>query len=234
MAVNVLVEAARGLGMPQGMSVTAATRGRTWFRVYLADDGFAIPNPGFGDTRFAPFDDASGNRVEAMYVAEQLEGALLETVLRNVGVATPRMITETDLLGRLQVAMIAPRDLLLADLRDAALSNLGVDRGALATSSAEHYPCTRAVAKAVHACKTPDGSPIDGIVWHSRQAELSGRPPQEVAVLFGPNAPMGRASWEIARARGSSGALIEGAGRDEFDRLANQLGVTVMRDLPGA
>lgn len=75
---------------------------RMWFRVYDAQDGHSQPNPGFGDTRFAPFDaETSGHRVPTMYLAESMIGALLETSLHDVHAKTPRIVRERDLFGKL-------------------------------------------------------------------------------------------------------------------------------------
>lgn len=205
---------------------------RHWYRLYDARDGNSQPNPGHGDTRFAPFDArATGRRVPTLYIAESLAGALLETSLHDVHVRSPRVVAEVSLLGKLHAQVVPPRDLELADLRDPRLAALGLTRDHVASSSAEHYPCTRRAARAIHG--GPPGSPgsgPDGIVWHSRQAELTGRPPEEVAVIFADRVPCARDSWQLAPQRRASGSLLEGAGRLLLDDLAEELDVTISLD----
>ena len=46
-----------------------------WARCYDSTWGYDEPNPGFGDTRFAPFRDAAGTFVPTMYLAENAAGA---------------------------------------------------------------------------------------------------------------------------------------------------------------
>lgn len=46
---------------------TEVAPGSRWYRVYDGRFGYDAFNPGFGDTRFAPFDSAgSGDRVPTM------------------------------------------------------------------------------------------------------------------------------------------------------------------------
>lgn len=205
---------------------------RHWFRVYDARDGHSQPNTGHGDTRFAPFDELStGLRVPTLYIAESLAGALLETSLHDVHVRTPRVVAERSLLGKLHAQVVPPRGLELADLRDPRLSALGLTRENVASSSAEHYPCTRRVARAIYAGPSgAAGSGPDGIIWHSRQAELTGRPPEEVAVVFTDRVPSGRDAWQLAPQRQASGSLLEGVGRLLLDELADELDVTISVD----
>lgn len=195
-----------------------------WYRVYDARDGYASPNPGFGDTRFAPFDDAEGVRVPTLYVADSLAAALLESSLHDVAVQTPRLVAETALLGKHHARLVQPSSLRLADMRDPALKSLGIPRDAISSSSEEHYPCTRRIALAVHS----GPQQVRGILWHSRQAELNGQSAAEIAVLFGDRIPTHRGAWTLAHQPQASGALLEGHGRLLLDRLAVELGVTIL------
>ena len=205
--------------------LTSFASGRPWHRVYDARDGFGSANPGYGDSRFAPFDASDGSgRVPTLYIAETLEAALLETSLHTVGVVQPREVAESSLLGAFHAEVLPPTTLTLADLRDAQLSALAIPRGGVSSSSAEHYPCTRRVARALHA------SPAEpaGIVWHSRQAELNGQPAAEVAVVFIDRTPQGRGAWRLSPSRHAAGALLEGHGRLRLDELAESLDITVV------
>lgn len=217
-AIAELVGLAAGGRLPQAI-VPASSH---WFRVYDARDGYAQPNPGFGDTRFAPFDaQDTGARVPTMYLAESLEAALLETSLHNV-YEDSRLVSEQELLGKSHARVVPPQDLTFVDLRDTPLAALGLARQNVSNSSPEHYPCTRRVARAIHAVPL-----ADGIIWHSRQAELTGRSPAEVVVVFADRVPHTRNAWNLVPSRSSNGPLLEGTGRIFLDELAEALEVTI-------
>lgn len=197
---------------------------RHWFRVYAADDGFGVPNPGRGDTRFAPFDALNdGHRVPTMYLAATLEAALLETSLHDVHETRPRIVSEALLHGKLHAQVVPPYALMMVDLRDPQLEKLDLTRKSIASSSSEHYPCSRRVARAIHGSTT---SPM-GIVWHSRQAELNEVEQTEVAVVFADRVAHDRGAWTLSPHRTASGALLDGAGRARLDELAEALDVTI-------
>lgn len=196
-----------------------------WFRVYHAADGYHQPNSGFGDTRFAPFDaTGSGQRVPTLYLAESLAAALLETAFHDVAAQQPRVVAESSLRGKLHAALHSPTALELVDLRDDALHNVDLPRTAVSSSPPEHYPCTRRVAQAIHAM----ASAPQGILWHSRQAELNDAPPAQVAVVFADRLPRERGSWQLAAHLHASGSLVDGFGRQLLDELAEELGITVL------
>ena len=197
---------------------------RHWFRVYDARDDYSDPNPGFGDTRFAPFDAvATGARVPTLYLAETLVAALLESSLHDAHEQEPRVVSEMSLLGKLHARVIPPSALRLTDLRDPQLDALGLARENLASSPSEHYPCTRRVARAIHASPPAPA----GIIWHSRQAELNASGAQEVAVVFADRVSRARGAWRLGPCRDASGSLLEGAGRLLLDELAESLNVTI-------
>lgn len=207
--------------------------GYHWVRVYSADDSFNTPNPGYGDTRFAPFNAlGSARRVPTLYLAESLEAALLETVFHYIHEQDDRVVSEMQLHGRFHAHVMSPVDLHLVDLRDEQLEGLGLIRANLASSYPEHYPCTRRVAQAIHAMQSGDGHPPVGIVWHSRQAELAGRNGVNSVVLFADRVPHDRGSWKLLKHQYASGALLEGAARLTLDTLAESLGVTFIHPLP--
>lgn len=199
---------------------------RVWVRVYDGNDGFNTPNPGHGNTRFAPFDDASsGARVPTMHLAETLTAALLETAFHDVHLQQPRVVSEMSFRSKLYAQLAAPRELFLADLRDDSLSALVLTREHLSNTPAEHYPCTRSIAQAVHASRQA----FDGIIWHSRQAELSGKGSHEVAIVFADRVPHSRGAWTLPGYGSPLGSLIHGPGRLELDSIAESLDVTVVQ-----
>lgn len=221
---TVAVTELEGLARQGLLSLVTFPQDRQWFRVYDSRDGHGQPNPGYGDTRFAPFDAVgTGKRVPTLYLAESLTAALLETSFHNVYEQKPRVVSEISLLGKLHASINPPTDLQLIDLRDSPLTQMGLDRTSISSSSAEHYPCTRKVARAIHASFARTA----GIIWHSRQAELNATQDLEVAVVFADRIPQGRRAWNLAPHRNASGALLEGAGRILLDELAESLDVTI-------
>ena len=205
------------------VDVVPLRAGAALYRVYDGARGYDEHNPGYGDTRFAPFDAlVTGARVPTMYLAATEVAAMLETVFHDVHHTAGRAIYERDLLGTLLSRDEMPTDAAVADLRDPELARLGIDRDRLIATPAEHYPCTRRVAADLHAHLTPR---IDGIVWDSRQAELTGVGPVEVLILFGDRYPSGRGSWQL-RPPGLS-ALHEGPGRLKLDEIAETLNATI-------
>lgn len=198
---------------------------RSWHRVYSARDTFESPNPGIGSTRFAPFPNlVTDTQVPTLYLAESLDAALLETVFHNVDASSnSTVISRRDLHGHLHAEVLPPRELTLIDLRDPELKRLQIERGQLVTSPAEHYPCTRRVAQILHGL----GTSVDGLLWHSRQAEQHGLPKVEVAVVFCDRVPSTRGSWQLHDTTTALGALNEGAGLDNVNQIVVRLGLTL-------
>lgn len=213
-----------GLAEAGDLPIATIPKTRHWYRVYDTQDGCSHPNPGFGDTRFAPFDALdTQERVPTLYLAESLSAALLETSFHDVHTQTPRVVSELSLHGKLHARLIPPCDMELIDLRDPQLNRLGLTRPQLASSSPEHYPCTRRVARAVHAGPQHPA----GIIWHSRQAELSNAGPAEVAVVFADRVSHARGAWKLGPYRDACGSLLEGTGRLILDDVAESLNITV-------
>jgi len=192
------------------------------YRVYDGTWGYDEHNPGYGDARFSPIDDPlHGRRLPSMYLAATPTAALLETVFHDVHHDSARIVYERDLLGKLLARVEVPAIGALGDLRDPELKRLGLDRGEVVASPAEHYPCTRRLAAASLAQTFAQGV-LQGFIWHSRQAELAGEGPTEVIVLFGdPRYPSGRGTWPLTPP--GLTALYEGPGRLLVDQIAEQL-----------
>ena len=198
--------------------------GSTWYRVYDATWGYDEHNPGYGDARFSPIDDPlSGSRLPSMYLAATPEAALLETVFHDVHQNAERLIYERDLRGMLLAHVRVPAPAVLADLRNQELGRLSIGRPQIVTSVEEHYPCTRSAAVAV----LQQSREIQGLIWHSRQAELAGHPPQEVIALFGvPRYSTVRGSWVLFGPGASS--LYDGPGRLLAEEIAEALDATIV------
>lgn len=112
----------------------------------------------------------------------------------------------------------------LGDLRDPELPKHRLSRSQVASSPAEHYPCTRRPAIAARV-QSRSGRTLQGLIWHSRQAELGGHPPTEVMVLFGDLFPSGRGTWPLTGPGIRN--LYEGAGRLLIDQIAEDLDALV-------
>jgi hypothetical protein len=198
--------------------------GRTLYRVYDGKYGYDQHNPGFGDTRFAPIDDpTTGKRLPNMYLGETPTTVLLESIFHDVHDDGSMVIYDHQLAGKLLAHMVVPDDATLGDLRDPALQDLKLTRSQAVSSPAEHYPCTRKLAiAALGQAHTP---PLQGLIWHSRQAELAKAPPQEVIVLFGERFKSEPGSWKL-KAPGLQN-LYEGPGRVQVDEIATDLKATI-------
>ena len=224
----VAISQLRSLAHDGRLPTASPAPGSSWSRIHHARYGYAEPNPGYGDSRFAPFDAADdGHRVPTLYLAEAPEATLLETALHGVLEWAHHEVAELGLLGLHHAQLLPPAGLTFADLRHPQLQLLGLERSHLASSSAEHYPCTRAVAKAVHASKQA----LDGVLWHSRRTGLNGRPPAEVMVVFADRRSTSRRKWSLAPHVHASGSLLEGAGRLWLDELADQLDIAIFDDV---
>lgn len=207
------------------LSVTTLAAATALHRVYDSTWGYDEHNPGYGDARFSPFDAVTTRRrVPTMYLARSRVAALLETVFHDVHHDATRTIYERDLIGKLLAYLRVPVDARLGDLRDAELARHQLIRDEVVATPAEHYPCTRRLAVAAHA-QEHLGGPIQGLIWHSRQAELVGLPPTEVVVLFGDRYPSGRGTW--TRVAPGSSTLYEGPGRLLIDEITEELAAVI-------
>jgi hypothetical protein len=208
-------------GLPE-LNPVSLGAGTPLYRVYDGTWGYDEHNPGYGDARFSPIDDPlHGGRLPSMYLAATPTAALLETVFHDVHHDSARIVYERDLLGKLLAHVGVPAIGALGDLRDPELRRLGLGRGEVVASPAEHYPCTRRLAVEGLARTFTQGV-LQGFIWHSRQAELAGEGPTEVIVLFGdPRYPSGRGTWPLTPP--GLTALYEGPGRLLVDQIAEQL-----------
>jgi RES domain len=184
--------------------------------------------PGVGSTRFAPLDG-----VRHAYVARTTFATLLESALHEASPPAPR-IYEAQLAMWMERTVLLARDVRLVDLRDAELNRAGIDRAELVATTADHYPCTRTWAQALHG-RSIGARMTHGLLWHSRQRELHalalrGRPalrelidehPAEVGVLWAPPA----STDVLITGPGGLGTLDAGAGRDYIDDLVALLGI---------
>lgn len=171
-------------------------------------------NPGKGLGRFHPFTDPGGDVVPILYAAENLEGALSETVFHSVPFrGTRKSIRRITLKPLVVSTLICDRDLRLVQLFGFGLRRLGVTRLRLIEARKRQFPRTAAWAQALHAC---DES-IDGLIWVSRQNDGT-----RSVVLFGD-----RVSVSSLRCVDGPIPLKEGPGYDAVVRAANQAGILI-------
>jgi hypothetical protein len=216
-------------GLLRQLRTVTLANGTALYRVYDGARGYDEFNPGLGDSRFAPIDDPiTGKRLPSMYLGETPTTVLLETVFHDVASGGSNVIYEQHLSEKLLAHVRVPVDATLGDLRDARLVELGLQRDQIVSSPAEHYPCTRRLA--IAALAQPHTPRLQGLVWHSRQSELAGKPPQEVIVLFGRRYQTRRGSWK--RFPPGSQNLYEGPGRLSVDGIASELGAVIETAAP--
>lgn len=212
---------------PPGPVTASHLRTTTWdrpfHRVYDTTWGHDEFNPGAGDTRFAPV-ATGGGTVPHLDGGASDAVVLLESVFHDVHHDQgDRIVWLRDLVEQAIVELDPPRPLRLVDLRDPELARLGLRRDQLVSTHAEHYPCTREWSGWVHARRLGRSRP-DGLVWHSRQAELVDPtveltpPEREVFLLFGDRVDVGRGGF-LRRYPGVQ-SLAEGSGRLRVDHLA--------------
>lgn len=166
--------------------------------------------------RFHPFTDlASGRPVEVLYGADDVDGALSETVFHDVPVRGAKRVPHAKLAHRLVVRLSADRDLRLVDLTSDGLSRLGLSRQELIESDPRSYTGTAAWAQALHA----HPARVDGLVWVSRQHDTS-----QALVLFADRVDV--ADLHVAPSAIPL-TLGAGAGLDAVCEAANRAGITI-------
>ncbi|QWT22175.1 RES family NAD+ phosphorylase [Bacillus sp. NP157] len=155
---------------------TTWRKGRKIHRVHHARFAANQFNPGIGNARFSPVNDASGKPIPTLYGGGDFTCAVMESVFhdlpRGAGMKT---FDRTRLDNQVHSVVMPLRDLKLADLGTMPLKKLGVERRQLIDTDKDVYAATRQWAAAFHAQR----SDIDGLLWPSRQSD---RP---ALVLFG-------------------------------------------------
>ncbi|QJT37031.1 RES domain-containing protein (plasmid) [Aeromonas media] len=153
---------------PENLKVKTETvaAGTKMWRVHHSQFGEAAFNPGFGNARFSPIDNASGEKIPTLYAGESIDVALMESVFHDVphsGDLKTYSISKFD--GQMISELILTDDVLMAKLHGAALRHLGIKEADLIHSDASEYPHTRAWAEKIYASK-PE---VQGLKWDSKQ-----------------------------------------------------------------
>lgn len=187
--------------------------GRRLYRVHSMDYASTAFNPGLGPPgRFHPIVDRGGAAIATLYAADQISGALSETVFHSV--VAGAVILRTQLQNRYITEIELTEDLVLANLTGHGLRRIGLNRSQLIEPGPAHYAATARWAEAVH----HSNSDIAGLVWVSRQFDTS-----KALVAFGD-----RVGAEPFIERGESRALYRGAGYRLVQRAAADAGVTLV------
>lgn len=149
-------------GYTGSLAIQRVSKNHTWFRLYRAK----YDPLHFGETRRARFDAANGE-FGVLYVARQIAGAFIETLVRN----GRRDISEARLESFHVAEVTASRGLKLVDLAGKGLVRMGVD----ARLNTGDYRIAQRWSSTFFA--HPDTA--DGILYPSRYD-----PRQHLAALF--------------------------------------------------
>ena len=155
-------------------ATTTWRAGRQLFRVHDASPANAF-NPGCGRGRFHPVRNRRGESIPTLYAADEIDGALSESVFRGVGASGGR-IQRADLEPLRLSRLVLETDLRLVDLTGLALRRLGLTRVQLIEAPERLYRQTARWAEALHEAE----SSAHGLTWISRQCDTA-----RVVVLFG-------------------------------------------------
>lgn len=187
--------------------------GRRLYRVHFEESSATAFNPG-GDRvgRFHPIFDCRNKAIPTLYAANQIKGALSETVFHNL--LAGGVVLRAQLANRYISEIELAEDLILANLSGSGLRRLGLNRSQLLECSAAHYKSTARWAEALHR----DATDIAGLVWVSRQFDTS-----KALIVFGD-----RVGAEPLAVRGEARPLYKGAGYRLVQKAALEAGITII------
>lgn len=168
--------------------------------------------------RFHFFSDVDGRKVPVLYAADSAEGAVAETMLRDVPLRGFRFVaghvvahwSTTDVAVDCREAPLK-----LAQLHDPGLLRLGLRPANLTDTGPSHYPRTRLWAAAVHA----QLEWAQGLVWVSARYNTS-----RAYVLFGD-----RVDPERLVQTGAPRPLDRGEGFEWLRATAADAGIMISR-----
>jgi RES domain-containing protein len=125
-------------------------------------------NPGLDRGRFHPFPGLDGKPVPTLYAAATWEGAVCETVFRDVPLRGPdRRKARAELEIRALSLVRLTREVSFIDLRTLGLRRLQLHRRELIDTEADQYLRTARWARAFH-----QAAPVAaGLVWIARLAD---------------------------------------------------------------
>jgi hypothetical protein len=172
-------------------------------------------NPGFGASRFAPF-ESGGAKVPTAYAATSLPCAIFETIFHDVEAGAAFKSVSWSALEMLRHSTLElTRDLRLAQLFSADLMRWGVERSQLIDTPKSAYSATRAWSPPIH--DSPQAP--DGLVWISRKFDE-----EKALMLFGTRVQdadlRSVGSAEVTTDRACLGAIMD---------LASRAGIIIAR-----
>lgn len=188
---------------------------RLLWRVHSARQRAAQFYPGGqGGARFSPIKTADGRPVPTLYLASTLDGALMESVFRDVPAPPDDYILDLQRLVDAQLVascVRVTRRLRLVDLTSKGLKRLGFTRNQIIDTSVLEYARTRALAEHLHHTTT-----AQGLCWTSKQDDAA-----RAFLLFGDRLPS--ATFEVIE---DGVPLLEAPQRQTVMRLAVRIGIT--------
>jgi hypothetical protein len=204
---------------PAVLHITTAAwkAGAVLHRVHLDVYAAEAFNPGVkGNARFSPIVDAAGKPIPTLYGGTSFNCAAMETVFHDVPFAPGlKTFAKHKLEGQLHSVLAATAALTLADLRNAPLRKLGVERKQLIDTEKDTYNQTRKWAAAIHAQHVH----IQGLCWTSRQDDSA-----MAVMLFGDRVGAG----VLTRRDASRALLDDGPAYMDLLTLADMIGVRVV------
>lgn len=171
-------------------------------------------NPGLGRGRFHPLQNRRRDSIPTLYAADEIDGALSETVFRGARGSGGR-IHLADLERQHLSRLVLEKDLLLVNMTGLALRSLGLTRGQLLEAPERLWGTTARWAEALHDAE----SSAHGLLWISRQCDTA-----KVVVLFGDRVDT---SW--LRPDGPPEALHIGRGFQRVCEAARRANIAVIR-----
>ena len=146
-------------------------------RNHLSSFGATQFNPCMGQpTRFAPFNDSSGNCVPTLYAATTREAAAFESIFHDIESTVAFKTVRLSTVEKRTASTISPkRNLVLATLFAPDLKAWSLSRTDLIDTPKSTYTDTVLWAQAIHGASAD----IDGLIWTSRQCD-----PDQCLILF--------------------------------------------------
>jgi hypothetical protein len=181
-------------------------------RVHPSRYASATFNPStMGNARFSPIKTPSGIQIPTIYGGSSFDCAAMETVFHDVPFAQGLKTVDKARLNAMMHSVLIPnQDIVLLDLCNVALRDLGIERKDLIDTEKSRYPFTRQWAEDAYA-KHPN---IQGLCWVSRQDDRA-----RAFVLFGD--------------RVAPGLLVPGAIRDLLLDMSAYAEVLMLADIIG-
>jgi hypothetical protein len=144
--------------------------GADLWRVHKLDRRPAEFNPGVDIGRFHPFLGSAGKPVATLYAASTWQGAVSETLFRDVPLrGAPRTKRRAELELRAMSLLRLRREVELVELRGTGLRRLRLQRRELIETEADQYSRSARWAAALYQA-APQAA---GLVWTSRLHDLS-------------------------------------------------------------